>query len=91
VRIDWSCALVSTYSGLWIQTLKAQVALRKHICASLAQEFEDPGTASARKTRLAHLWDETTKEVNLLQLFSDLLEREEREKRGEASFGAAIQ
>jgi hypothetical protein len=91
VCIDRSCALESVFRGLWIHTLKAQLALRKHICASLAAQFENPNSKSARRTRLAYLWDETTKEVNLLQLFSDLLEREEREKRGNANFGATVQ
>lgn len=71
---------------LWIDTLKAQVALRQYICASLAMEFEDPSSTSSRRTRLAYLWDETTRESNVVQLLVDLLERHEREENGGPSF-----
>ena len=71
---------------LWINTLKAQVVLRQFICESLAEEFEDPSSTSARKTRLAYRWDQTTKEANLVQFLVALLERQEREENGDNSF-----
>ena len=71
---------------LWINTLKAQVVLRQFICESLAEEFEDPSSTSARKTRLAYRWDQTTKEAYLVQFLVALLERQEREENGDNSF-----
>jgi hypothetical protein len=81
--------LESAFRKLWIDTLKAQVALRKFICESLAEEFEDPSSTSARKARLAYLWDGAIKDTNLIQLLMDLLERQEREENGEPSFVVA--
>jgi hypothetical protein len=62
------------FRKLWIATLKAQLALRQFICESLAEEFEDPSSTSAGRTRVAYLWDETTKDASLVQLLVDLLE-----------------
>ena len=64
---------------LWITNLKAQVALREYMCASLAKEFENPDTPSTRRTALAYRWDATLKEGHFLQLLIDLLEKQERE------------
>ena len=72
--------------NLWINTLKAQLVLRQFICESLAEEFEDPSSTWARKTRLAYRWDKTTKEANLVQFLVALLERQEREENGEPGF-----
>jgi hypothetical protein len=45
--IDWSPTLESIVRKLRVHTLKAQLALRLHVCAALAKEFE-AGTLGCR-------------------------------------------
>lgn len=75
---------------LWIHTLRAQAALRRQICASMARELEARTSTPERRSRLGYLRGESIKEADLLQLLADLLEREEREGRGEPSFVRSV-
>lgn len=61
-----------------IQTLIAQMVLRKFHCESLATEFEAECLTINHKPGLAHRWDDMLKESQVLQLMLDLLERRER-------------
>jgi hypothetical protein len=73
--------LESVIHKLRIHTLQAQLALRQHLCASLAKEFEAGNLTVEQKAALAHRWDDTLKESWVLQLMIDLLERQEKEGR----------
>ena len=70
----------SMIQKLRIQALQAQLALRQHLCASLAEEFESPKLTVKPRTALAHRRDDTLKESHVLQLMIDLLERQEKER-----------
>lgn len=77
-RISRGQSLESVIPKLKIQTLKAQLALRSFVCASLAQEFDTAMLTFEQRAILAHRWDETLKESHVLQIMLDLLERQER-------------
>ena len=68
-----------------IQTSIAQLALRQHLCASQAKEFEAGTLTVEQKAALAHRWDDILKETYVLQLMLDLLERKEKEERGDGA------
>jgi hypothetical protein len=71
--------LESVIRKLRIQMLKAQLALRQHQCATLAEEFEAPTLSVKQRAVLADHRDVSLKESHVLQLMLDLLEMQENE------------
>jgi hypothetical protein len=61
---------------LRIHTLKAQLALRRFVCETLAERLENGDLTVAEKLALARRWDDVMKEVHDLRL---LLESQEQQ------------
>jgi hypothetical protein len=76
----------SPKSGIQLDLLKNRLALRTFICATLARQLQTAGLVE--KPAIAHSWQETLKECQILQLTVELLERKEREKIALAAAGA---
>jgi hypothetical protein len=74
---------------LRVQNLTAQVALRRYVCEFLAREFQTPTLTTHERAALAHRWDISLKESYVFQLMLDLIERQEKEERGDVSRGTA--
>ncbi len=70
---------------LRIRTLRAQVAQCKHICESLAEQFESETLTTEQKAALARRWDETLKESHALQVTLDSLEKLQKRANGDGS------
>lgn len=71
---------------LQMSHLKARLAVCEHLCQSLAQEFDRVGLTMDEKTAIAARWNALMNDGYLLQLMMELLNRQDRESRGEPSF-----
>lgn len=80
-RIEWSPALKSTIPKLRIHYLKAQLAKRQHVRASLIKEFEAESLSIKQRAVLAHCLGDAQRESHVLQLMLDLLERQKKQER----------
>jgi hypothetical protein len=79
-KAEWSIHI------LQIHYLKARLAVCEHVCTSLAHEFDREGLTVDEKTAIAARWSAVMKDGYVLQLMMDLLNRLDRESRGEPSF-----
>jgi hypothetical protein len=61
--------------------MKAQLGLRRFICASLAKEFEVGSLTAEQKVAIAHRLDDALRESDVLRLALDMMERREREEK----------
>ena len=61
-----------------IQSLKAELDYRRGACASIEREFERCALSRDHKADLLQHWEDTVKEMHLLETTLGLLEREER-------------
>jgi hypothetical protein len=64
-----------------VQSLDAELALRRSLCASFAHELETQSLTTGQKVAIAHRWGNARKESHGLQLAMELLERQ-KEKVG---------
>jgi len=71
--------LESIIHKMKIQMLKAQLASRRYICASLANEFEIRALTGGRRAALVHRLDNALKKKHAVQLLLDLAARQQRE------------
>ena len=59
-----------------VQSLNAELALSRSLCASLAHELETDTLTADQKVEIAHRWDNARKQSHGLQLALELLERQ---------------
>ena len=71
-----SWALESIIQMLRIEMLKAQLASRRYICASLANEFETSTLTECQRAALVHRMDNALKESHAVQLTLDLMAKQ---------------
>ena len=62
-----------------IQSLKAELELRRKTCTALKREFEKHELSNDERMDLFRRWSDTLKESQLLQSLLDMLERLEKE------------
>lgn len=73
----------STLHKLEIQTIKAQLGLRKIICSSLATDFTNENLTFAQKTDIVNRYNAVKRVSRELQLLLEEQEREQAEREAE--------
>jgi hypothetical protein len=61
------------------QSLKAHLAASRHVCSSLAREFETQSLTRDQKAAIAKRWEKALQETHGLQLAIGQLERRDSE------------
>lgn len=68
-------------NSLRMQTIRAKLELSRVVCASLAEEFDDPRLSLEERAAIAREWERSATDGDVLALFLDLLRHRDKSEK----------